>query len=166
MDNDLANETPNTTTDLNTSRDEVFRALKGLMRVGLLAKGLLLRGDTDVKLVLICADKPTKKLLERVHKILLEKIELVSPEIKYSIILDKDAETILVIKLPVSDQIQPLITCKILLTSPAVRTHAEQLADQEAAAAEASANGKEVSTKQGILISVFFCFIFLAFSMN
>lgn len=158
MSNELTNETLNGTRDLN----ETDRALKGLMRVGLLAKGLLLRGDTDVKLVLICADKPTKKLLERVHKILLEKIELVSPDIKYSIILDKEAETILVIKLPMSDQIQPLITCKILLTSPAVRTQAEQLADQEAAAAEASANGKEVSNKQGILRieCCFFCYLF------
>lgn len=46
------------------------------MRVGLLANGLLLRGDTDVKLIVICADKPTKALLERVHKILIQKIEV------------------------------------------------------------------------------------------
>ena len=59
-----------------TKSKEVFRTLKGLMRVGLLAKGLLLRGDTDVKLILICSNKPTKKLLERVYKILLEKIEV------------------------------------------------------------------------------------------
>jgi hypothetical protein len=55
---------------------EVTRTLKGLMRVGLLAKGLLLRGDTDVKLILVCSNIPTKKLLERVYKILLEKIEV------------------------------------------------------------------------------------------
>ena len=47
------------------------------MRVGLLAKGLLLRGDTDVKLILICSKKPTKNLLERVYRILLEKIEVI-----------------------------------------------------------------------------------------
>lgn len=46
------------------------------MRVGLLAKGLLLRGDTDVKLIVICSNKPTKALLERVHQILLQKIEV------------------------------------------------------------------------------------------
>lgn len=42
------------------------RALKGVMRVGVLAKGLLLRGDKNVNLVLLCSDKPTKSLLSRI----------------------------------------------------------------------------------------------------
>ena len=103
-----------------------------MLRVGLLAKGLLLKGDTDVQLIVLCDQKPTKALLERVHKILLDKIDIVSPTIKYSIILDKEAETIVIIKTSISD-VQPLITCKVLLTSPAVRTLHEQLADQAAA---------------------------------
>ncbi|VVC98763.1 unnamed protein product [Leptidea sinapis] len=41
------------------------RALKGVMRVGLLAKGLLLRGDRDVRLVVLCHDRPTVTLLKR-----------------------------------------------------------------------------------------------------
>uniref|UniRef100_A0A671VLD9 Zinc finger RNA-binding protein n=1 Tax=Sparus aurata TaxID=8175 RepID=A0A671VLD9_SPAAU len=36
------------------------RSLKGVMRVGVLAKGLLLRGDKNVNLVLLCSEKPTK----------------------------------------------------------------------------------------------------------
>lgn len=36
------------------------------MRVGLVAKGLLLKGDLDLELVLLCKDKPTAKLLEKV----------------------------------------------------------------------------------------------------
>lgn len=40
--------------------------LKGVMRVGILAKGLLLRGDTSVQLVVLCGDKPTRTLLDRV----------------------------------------------------------------------------------------------------
>uniref|UniRef100_A0A3B3Y2K9 Zinc finger RNA-binding protein n=1 Tax=Poecilia mexicana TaxID=48701 RepID=A0A3B3Y2K9_9TELE len=36
------------------------RLLKGVMRVGVLAKGLLLRGDKNVNLVLLCSDKPTE----------------------------------------------------------------------------------------------------------
>ncbi|PWA23353.1 hypothetical protein CCH79_00018587, partial [Gambusia affinis] len=39
------------------------RLLKGVMRVGVLAKGLLLRGDKNVNLVLLCSDKPTESLL-------------------------------------------------------------------------------------------------------
>ncbi|MCP6198809.1 hypothetical protein NL445_27620, partial [Klebsiella pneumoniae] len=42
------------------------RALKGVMRVGLLAKGLLLKGDRDVQLVVLCHDRPTVTLLKRV----------------------------------------------------------------------------------------------------
>ncbi|CAJ0959366.1 unnamed protein product [Ranitomeya imitator] len=42
------------------------RALKGVLRVGVLAKGLLLRGDRNVSLVLLCAEKPTKTLLTRI----------------------------------------------------------------------------------------------------
>jgi len=36
------------------------------MRVGVLAKGLLLRGDTHVNLVLLCSEKPTMNLLTRI----------------------------------------------------------------------------------------------------
>ena len=36
------------------------------MRVGVLAKGLLLHGDLNVHLVLLCSEKPTRTLLERV----------------------------------------------------------------------------------------------------
>ena len=36
------------------------------MRVGVLAKGLLLRGDKNVNLVLLCSEKPTKTLLTRI----------------------------------------------------------------------------------------------------
>lgn len=36
------------------------------MRVGVLAKGLLLRGDKNVNLVLLCSEKPTKSLLTRI----------------------------------------------------------------------------------------------------
>jgi len=72
---DLTSKVEQSQIEINKNK-EVSRTLKGLMRVGLLAKGLLLKGDTDVKLVLVCSNKPTKKLLERVYKILLEKIEV------------------------------------------------------------------------------------------
>ncbi|XP_036166966.1 zinc finger RNA-binding protein isoform X3 [Myotis myotis] len=42
------------------------RALKGVLRVGVLAKGLLLRGDRNVNLVLLCSEKPSKTLLTRI----------------------------------------------------------------------------------------------------
>ena len=42
------------------------RVLKGVMRVGVLAKGLLLHGDLNVHLVVLCSEKPTRTMLERV----------------------------------------------------------------------------------------------------
>lgn len=42
------------------------RILKGVMRVGFLAKGLLLQGDRSVELVVLCGEKPTVGLLKRV----------------------------------------------------------------------------------------------------
>lgn len=38
------------------------------MRVGLLAKGLLLRGDRTVQLTLLCSQKPTRALLRRISE--------------------------------------------------------------------------------------------------
>jgi len=42
---------------------EGMRELKGVMRVGLLAKGLLLHGDLELQLVVLCHNRPTKSLL-------------------------------------------------------------------------------------------------------
>lgn len=42
------------------------RVLKGVMRVGILAKGLLLHGDRNVQLILLAAKKPTASLLKTI----------------------------------------------------------------------------------------------------
>uniref|UniRef100_A0A7N4P9H2 Zinc finger RNA-binding protein n=1 Tax=Sarcophilus harrisii TaxID=9305 RepID=A0A7N4P9H2_SARHA len=46
--------------------DSSSRILKGVMRVGILAKGLLLRGDRNVHLILLSAEKPTQSLLQKI----------------------------------------------------------------------------------------------------
>jgi len=46
------------------------------MRVGALAKGLLLKGDTDVKLVLLCHEAPTAKLLVQIAQLLPKYIKV------------------------------------------------------------------------------------------
>jgi zinc finger RNA-binding protein len=55
---------------------QTYRALKGVMRVGLLAKSLLLKGDNDVQLVVLCSEKPTRTLLNRVYDLLTVKLEV------------------------------------------------------------------------------------------
>ncbi|KAF7236396.1 Zinc finger RNA-binding protein [Varanus komodoensis] len=47
-------------------KEDVPRILKGVMRVGILAKGLLLRGDRSVQLILLSAQKPTLALLQSI----------------------------------------------------------------------------------------------------
>ncbi|XP_022129736.2 zinc finger RNA-binding protein isoform X1 [Pieris rapae] len=64
------------------------RALKGVMRVGLLAKGLLLRGDRDVRLVVLCHDRPTVTLLKRVAADLpghLQRVKTPGDEAKHKV---------------------------------------------------------------------------------
>lgn len=46
------------------------------MRVGLVAKGLLLTGDKDLELVLLCSKKPTITLLNQVAEKLTEQLEV------------------------------------------------------------------------------------------
>ncbi|XP_078525067.1 interleukin enhancer-binding factor 3-B-like [Lissotriton helveticus] len=43
-----------------------FRALQGVVGVGSIGKGLLLKGDVDLEMVLLCRDAPTVTLLKRV----------------------------------------------------------------------------------------------------
>ena len=50
--------------------------MKGVMRVGDLAKGLLLSGNLNIELVVLCTEKPSKSLLTKVHQILPGKLKV------------------------------------------------------------------------------------------
>lgn len=50
--------------------------LHGVMRVGLVSKGLLLKGDSNLELVLLCAKKPTVSLLKDVAEKLTAQLEV------------------------------------------------------------------------------------------
>nr|XP_046260335.1 interleukin enhancer-binding factor 3 homolog isoform X2 [Scatophagus argus] len=99
------------------------------MRVGLVAKGLLLKGDKHLELVLLCSDKPTVTLLKEVAEKLSAQLE------------DSSAGTYTVSQCPgdaalVVTSTQSVLTLTIHLTSPLVRTEqgseaAETPEDQE-----------------------------------
>ncbi|XP_071964418.1 zinc finger RNA-binding protein-like isoform X2 [Antedon mediterranea] len=91
------------------------RALKGVMRVGVLAKGLLLRGDLNMSLVVLCSEKPTRTLLERVADNLPKR--LAETEGKFDIKLCVEEAAIIVFT---TDQ-EIKTSIKILLSSPAMR---------------------------------------------
>lgn len=64
------------------STENSARLLKGVMRVGILAKGLLLRGDRNVELILLTAKKPTISLLKSITNQLPKELAVREPDRK------------------------------------------------------------------------------------
>ncbi|XP_041855018.1 zinc finger RNA-binding protein [Melanotaenia boesemani] len=91
------------------------RALKGVMRVGVLAKGLLLRGDKNVNLVLLCSEKPTKSLLTCIVEHLPKQLTVVTPE-KYEVKGSVQEAAIILTSCS-----EPKMQVTITLTSPVIR---------------------------------------------
>ncbi|XP_054984655.1 zinc finger RNA-binding protein 2 isoform X2 [Sorex araneus] len=90
------------------------RILKGVMRVGLLAKGLLLRGDRQVQLIVLCSQKPTRALLRRVAQQLPQELPAVTDD-RYEV--SPDPETDIVI----SSCEEPRVHVVVSVTSPLMR---------------------------------------------
>ncbi|XP_053557150.1 zinc finger RNA-binding protein isoform X1 [Bombina bombina] len=91
------------------------RALKGVLRVGVLAKGLLLRGDRNVSLVLLCSEKPTRALLNRIAENLPKQLSVISPE-KYEVSCSIPDSAIIL-----NSCVEPKMQVTITLTSPVIR---------------------------------------------
>ncbi|XP_036335600.1 zinc finger RNA-binding protein 2 [Rhagoletis pomonella] len=91
------------------------RILKGVMRVGFLAKGLLLQGDNSVELVVLCSEKPTVGLLKRVAAELPAKLKEVAGENPVDYVVEVVAQESAVF---VRDDV---VSVKISLTSPLLR---------------------------------------------
>ncbi|XP_033633879.1 zinc finger RNA-binding protein-like isoform X2 [Asterias rubens] len=103
--------------------DTTVRVLKGVMRVGVLAKGLLLKGDLNMGLVVLCAEKPTRTLLERVVDALPKQLTEVTED-KYDMKLSVEEAGFVV-----SSLTEPKMTMKVTLTSPVMRDTAADAAD-------------------------------------
>ncbi|XP_072100443.1 zinc finger RNA-binding protein-like isoform X3 [Mobula birostris] len=91
------------------------RVLKGVMRVGVLAKGLLLRGDRNVNLILLSAHKPTKTLLEKISANLPKQLLTITEEL-YELKTCPDESCIFL-----TTSKEPKMQVKISLTSPVMR---------------------------------------------
>ncbi|KAM9510073.1 zinc finger RNA-binding protein-like [Guaruba guarouba] len=96
----------------NGSKD---RVLKGVLRVGILAKGLLLRGDRNVNLVLLCAEKLSKMLLSCTAESLPKQLAVISPE-NYDIKCAVPEAAIIL-----NSCVEPKMQVTITLTSPVIR---------------------------------------------
>ncbi|XP_074525998.1 spermatid perinuclear RNA-binding protein-like isoform X2 [Halichoeres trimaculatus] len=97
--------------------------LCGVTRVGLVSKGLLIRGDLDLELVLMCRDKPTKVLLYTISANLPLQIQTMTEE-KYEV-----QSSVSEAAIRVCSSTDPRLTLKITLSSLAMRE--EHSAPQE-----------------------------------
>ncbi|XP_042340540.1 interleukin enhancer-binding factor 3-like isoform X1 [Plectropomus leopardus] len=112
------------------SNDSQDRVLRGVMRVGLVAKGLLLKGDKEVELVLLCSNKPTITLLNQVAEKLTEQLETNSAG-SYTVSQCPGDATLVV-----ASTKESALTLTIHLTSPLVRTLTESRPAEEKGAEE------------------------------
>ncbi|XP_072225795.1 interleukin enhancer-binding factor 3 homolog isoform X1 [Leuresthes tenuis] len=106
-------------------KDQATRSLRGVMRVGLVAKGLLLKGDLDLELVLLCKEKPNVNLLKKVSENLVTQLKTITED-KY-VVTQNICEASIVIK----NTKEPPLTLTIHLTSPLVREEIERAAAGE-----------------------------------
>uniref|UniRef100_A0AAZ3RR10 Spermatid perinuclear RNA-binding protein n=1 Tax=Oncorhynchus tshawytscha TaxID=74940 RepID=A0AAZ3RR10_ONCTS len=104
--------------DLNPNDDSSLSprasVLCGVMRIGLVAKGLLIKQDMDLELVLMCREKPTETLLCAVCDNLPLQIQLT--EEKYEVHRCVPEAAILV-----CCTTEPKLTLKVTLSSPQMR---------------------------------------------
>ncbi|XP_015134914.1 spermatid perinuclear RNA-binding protein isoform X10 [Coturnix japonica] len=102
------------------AQDQSGRTLCGVMRIGLVAKGLLIKDDMDLELVLMCKEKPTKTLLCIVKDNLPIQIQKLTEE-KY-LVEEHVNEAAIIIR----NTKEPKLTLKVILTSPLIRDEAEK----------------------------------------
>ncbi|KAL0979603.1 hypothetical protein UPYG_G00187180 [Umbra pygmaea] len=99
----------------STTKPRRGSILCGVMRVGLLAKGLLVKGDTDLELVLMCRDKPTKLLLYTISTNLPLQLQTLTED-KYEVWPSVSKAAIQVVNTNT-----PTFTLKITLSTLAMR---------------------------------------------
>lgn len=107
--------------------ENAARLLKGVMRVGILAKGLLLRGDRNVELILLTAKKPTITLLKNIAKQLPKELETFSED-QYEVQAHPEEANIVIFSSK-----EPKMQVTISLTSPLMREDPATEKDKQAA---------------------------------
>ncbi|XP_046704284.1 interleukin enhancer-binding factor 3a [Silurus meridionalis] len=100
--------------------------LQGVKRVGLVAKGLLLKQDMDLELVALCSDTPTQKLLNIISTKLQE---VMKGQMEGEYVITPAVEEAAVTVRTVTE---PILTMKIHLTSSVVREQRERGQAREA----------------------------------
>merc|ERR1712147_74275 len=118
---------------------------KGVMRVGALVKGLLLKGQLNVELVVLCSEKPTYTLLKKVGKLVPEKLKEVTEE-KYNMSI-----SVVQCAIIISSTKEPKTSVKVTLTSPVMREDEEKEGEEKKAATKTVSEPKDVLDKEKCL---------------
>ncbi|XP_077331788.1 zinc finger RNA-binding protein 2 [Lithobates pipiens] len=85
--------------------------LRGVKRVGILSKGLILRGNREFQLTLLCSNKPTCNLIKRIAEVLPEQLEKLSKK-QHSVTYDmEEAHLLITFSDEPSIQFTVLLTC-------------------------------------------------------
>ncbi|EMP36171.1 Zinc finger RNA-binding protein 2 [Chelonia mydas] len=121
------------------------RILKGVMRVGILAKGLLLQGDRNVRLILLSAQKPTHTLLKNIIEQLPKQLSTLTED-EYEVSSDAEEANILICSCK-----EPKMQVTISVTSPLMR---EDGSTDEEAAAESQPDPCDILSQQKCLESL------------
>nr|CAG4651682.1 EOG090X037N [Triops cancriformis] len=120
------------------SKDDAGRLLKGVMRVGPLAKGLILKSDKVLELVVLCALPPTEELLGKIAGVLPKYLSSVDAEAEF-IIREEIPEAAVIVQ---TNKL-PGVEVQVTLTSPVVRE------EQLVAAGQAAEGELNESKKTG-----------------
>uniref|UniRef100_H3AX55 Zinc finger RNA-binding protein n=1 Tax=Latimeria chalumnae TaxID=7897 RepID=H3AX55_LATCH len=143
----LAEQDPAKKEEENKEKGKVepaARVLKGVMRVGILAKGLLLRGDRNVHLILLSAQKPTISLLQKIAELLPKQLSALTED-KYEVMAHPQEANLII-----SANNEPKMQVTISLTSPQMRE--EGASDKDAK--ESQPDPPDVLNKQKCLESL------------
>ncbi|KAJ8278606.1 hypothetical protein COCON_G00056720 [Conger conger] len=120
--------------------DPQTRMLKGVMRVGILAKGLLLHGDTTVELILLAARKPTVPLLKTIAEQLPKELATFSED-QYEVQAHPEEANIVIFSSK-----EPKMQVTVSLTSPLMREDPAAEKDAKAGEKPAEKGTPEVET--------------------
>ncbi|KAM3868410.1 spermatid perinuclear RNA-binding protein-like [Diretmus argenteus] len=123
--------------DATDTKPDSVSVLCGVMRVGLVAKGLLIKGDMELELVLMCREKPTKLLLYTVSANLPLQIQTMTED-KYEVQSCVPEAAIRVVNTK-----DPKLTLKITLSSLAMREEHNTTEEEEGGQKEEK-EGEEV----------------------
>ncbi|XP_056136958.1 LOW QUALITY PROTEIN: spermatid perinuclear RNA-binding protein-like [Lampris incognitus] len=121
---------------------ESSSVLCGVMRIGLVAKGLLIKGDMDLELVLMCREKPTKLLLYTVSANLPLQIQTLTDD-KYEVRSCIPEAAILV-----CNTTDPRLRLKITLSSLAMKEEHNTPEPEEGAQTEEREKQEETTEER------------------